>query len=68
MAASLPANIRNASCLRMTSTAYTCIIFCKLSIGTPIMVFTGLLAKVEMATKLLRSYRGTRFVFEGGGA
>ena len=32
------------------------------------MVFTGLLAKVEMATKLLRSYRGTRFVFEGGGA
>jgi hypothetical protein len=26
------------------------------------------LAKVEMPTKLLRSYTGTRFVFEGGGA
>ena len=26
------------------------------------------LAKVEMPTELLRSYRGTRFVFEGGGA
>jgi hypothetical protein len=42
MAASLPAKIRNASCLRMTSTARTCIIFYKPIVGTQIMLFTVL--------------------------